>query len=215
MSVAVCTALGIEARAIRRAWPGVAVVGMRARRLDRAPWLTGADWVLLLGFGGGLHAHQRTGDIVVANAVHDGSSVVDLPAAPAVAAALRRAGLPSSEGSLFCADHIVRGRERAELSAHAVVDMESGPLARLVARRLVVVRVLVDTPTVGLVRASLTAGRRARRRLRAVAATLATDDFEPDGVRVGVGQITSGTVQRAAPLEPAPPQAARTHSKEG
>lgn len=168
-------ALGIEARAVRRGWPDadVRVVGMRARRLDRVTTTTGR--VLLLGFGGGLEEHQRPGDVVVATSVHDTTGAVELPSAIGILSVLRQAGIAASGGVLWCGEHVVRGAERRHLAGRAqVVDMESARVAAAVgAGRLAVVRVVVDTPRQGFVRACLTGGRRARQVLRDVSAALA------------------------------------------
>lgn len=203
-----CTALGFEARVVRRACrragardvrelPGVAVIGMRARHLDDVSAHHGC--VMLLGFGGGLDPAQQPGDVVVATEVRDHHSSVRLPAAAGALEALVRAGIPASAGPLWCSDHIVRGSERLHLRGRSktpvvAVDMESGRVANACdPRALVVVRVLVDTPSKGLVRASLFGGRRAKRTLARVAEAL-TKELPPTGTE----WITSGTVEEAA-----------------
>lgn len=186
----VAVALGFEARAVKAGWPqaDVAVIGMRARNLDRVAGHDGP--VLLLGFGGGLRPGQRPGDIVVGTEVRDRESHVRLPRAREAREALRRAGLAASSGIVWCSDVIVHGTARAKLAeAASVVDMESAPLlAACGAERLVVVRVLVDTPQRGLVRASVLNGRRAKRALCSASAALAAH-YET---------ISSGTVNVAA-----------------
>lgn len=198
----VCTALGIEARAVRSGRPDatVAVVGMRGRRVGaaaRAAASPGSPGVLLLGFGGGLRDGLVPGDVVVATAIDDGSAVVDLPAAEGVLGVLRRSGIAASAGVLYCSDHIVRGAERHALADRAIaVDMESAALlAAFGPRRLVVVRVIVDTPRQGLARASIFNGRRVWRALRTVAAVaaMAPDGYEATDRRVS----TSGNVDVA------------------
>jgi 4-hydroxy-3-methylbut-2-en-1-yl diphosphate reductase len=198
----VCTALGIEARAVRKGWarsrpggapPAVAVVGMRAPRLDRVREHDGP--VLLLGFGGGLATGQQPGDVVVATKVRDENGTIALPSADKALETLQRAGIAASAGVLWFSDRIVRGGERTKLGGSALaVDMESARVARACdERRLVVVRIIVDTPSKGLIKASVFGGRRAKRALRQVAAAFAAD--EPPA---GNEWITSGTVQVAA-----------------
>ena len=113
-----------------------------------------------------------------------------LPKAREAREALRRAGLAASSGIVWCSDVIVHGAARAKLAEFAsVVDMESAPiLAACSPDRLVVVRVLVDTPQRGLVRASVLNGRRAKRALSSASAALAAH-YET---------ISSGTVNVAA-----------------
>jgi len=186
----VCVALRFEARAVKAGWPDadLAVVGMRATRLERVAAHDGP--VILLGFGGGLRPDQRPGDIVVATEVRDRSARVRLPLAREAREAVRRAGLAASSGIVWCSDAIVHGKSRAKLADVAsVVDMESAAvLAACGPERLVVVRVVVDTPGQGLVRASVMSGRRAKRALRLVSAALAAH-YET---------ITSGTVNFVA-----------------
>lgn len=174
----VCVALRFEARAVRAGWPDadIAVVGMRAAAagaLDRVAAHDGP--VLLLGFGGGLRAGQNPGGVVVATDVRSRDNRAHLPRAREAREALRRAGLAASSGIVWCSDVIVRGKARAKLSDLAsVVDMESAALlAACGPERLIVVRVLVDTPQRGLLRASIFNGRRAKRALRSVSAALA------------------------------------------
>ncbi|MGH8891259.1 MAG: hypothetical protein ACRDV3_16045 [Acidothermaceae bacterium] len=191
-------ALGIEARAVRRGWRGadVTVIGIGGKRLDSGPAASAsARPVVLFGFCGALDAARNPGDVVVATAIDDGSVIVDLPAAQDILGVLRRGGIAASGGIVFCSKHIVRGNERQTLAGRATaVDMESGPaLAAVGANRLAVVRVVVDTPRHGLVRASLFSGRRVWRALREVGAALASG-YEATDQRVS----TSGNVDLAA-----------------
>jgi 4-hydroxy-3-methylbut-2-enyl diphosphate reductase len=173
----ICVALRFEARAVKSGWPDahLAVVGMRAAAdaLHRVADHDGP--VILLGFGGGLRPDQRPGDVVVATDVRDRDTRTHLPRAREAREALRRAGLAASSGILWCSDVIVRGKSRAKLADVAsMVDMESAAvLAACGPERLVVVRVLVDTPQRGLLRAAIFGGRRAKRALRAVSAAMA------------------------------------------
>jgi 4-hydroxy-3-methylbut-2-en-1-yl diphosphate reductase len=194
----VCAAMAIEARAINAGWGGteVTAIGIRARRLARPQRVaTAAVPVVLLGFGGGLDPHQQAGDVVVATAIRNATTSLELAAAPGILGVLRRAGIAASAGPVWSSDHIVRGAERNRLAGQALVaDMESARLAAAVgADQLVVVRVVVDTPRQGLVRASLTSGRRARQVLREVASALGAH-YSPADQRAPV----SGTVEPAA-----------------
>jgi hypothetical protein len=194
----VCTALRIEARAVRRGWPGASVtlVGLRGKRVDRLP--AGRSPVVLLGFAGGLEPRQRAGDVVVATRIVGTDSVIELPAAQGILSEFRRAGIAASAGPILCSDHIVRGRERARLIGTAqAVDMESAAVALAVGpERVSVVRVVVDTPSRGLLRASLFSGRRSWRALRNVAATLAAT-YEQLSEPVDHQELSSGTVENA------------------
>jgi hypothetical protein len=191
----VCTALGIEARTVRKGWPhaNLVVLGMRAPRLEPVTGHHGP--VVLLGFGGGLSAGQQPGDVVVATEIRDVNGCVKLASGAKTLSVLRRAGIPASGGALWCSEAIVRGSVRDGLSRSAVaVDMESARVATACAAdRLAVVRVIVDTPSRGLVRASIFGGRRAKRALRDVAAALAAE-LPPTPIE----SITSGTVELAA-----------------
>lgn len=181
-AVTVCAALRVEAWAARRARrrrPGVQVVrvGMRGSRLARPGALPRpASRVLLAGFAGGLHPGLRPGDVVVASEIRAGDGrVVRCPRSAELLETLRAAGVDAVSGPLASSDHIVRGAERAALAASGViaVDMESAPLAAALAGTpdaepgvLDVVRVIVDTPQRGLLRAAVLDGVAAYRTLR-------------------------------------------------
>lgn len=186
----IAVALGFEARAVKAGWSDadVAVVGMRARNLERVAAHDGL--VVLLGFGGGLRPGQRPGDVVVGTDVRNRDLHVHLPRAREAREALRRAGIAASSGIVWCSDVIVHGAARAKLADVAsVVDMESAPLLGACSPdRFIVVRVLVDTPQRGLVRASVLNGRRAKRALSSASAALAAH----------YDTISSGTVNVAA-----------------
>jgi 4-hydroxy-3-methylbut-2-enyl diphosphate reductase len=174
--VQLCAALRIEALALagrsRQVRNRVIVVGMRARRRDRLARLAAHDGpIVLVGFGGGLDRSQRAGDVVVATEIRHPGGQVPLPGAPALLASLRDAGLVASGGPIWCSTHIVRGSQRAALAAAGAVavDMESAAVVEACgAERVVVARVIVDTPTRGLVLGCILGGRRAWRALRAV-----------------------------------------------
>ncbi len=226
-NVLVCAALPTEARAVRGALRRLSVgvpvhvIGMQARRLGAATdSADAARLVVLLGYGGGLLPSQEPGDVVVAERILDSrgalvasGSEATAGAASALVDALEAAGLRVSRGPISCSDRVVHGAGRAELAAvgAVAVDMESAPLARALARgggaaagtsRLVVVRVLVDTPRRGVLRAVLLDGLRVRRRLRTAAAGLASWAAFP-------GEGTAGTPGRRGRRAPRRPNGGR------
>ena len=125
--------LSIEARALRRAVRSAAVVktGMgpeaAARAGRRVVALAGGGPVAVAGFCGGLQPEIRTGDVIVASEVRGPSGVVSLPSAPAVAEALRWAGLTVHVGPMVSSDRVAFGSRRAGAAAGGSigVDMES------------------------------------------------------------------------------------------
>ncbi len=138
--------LGMEARALRRGVRSAAVVktGMGPEAAIRAGRqvvaLAGAGPVAVAGFCGGLRPEIRTGDVIVGSEVRGPGGVVILPSAPAVAEALRSAGLTVHVGSIVSSDRVAFGARRALAAADGSmgVDMESywllekyaGPLAQ-------------------------------------------------------------------------------------
>ena len=172
--VTVAAALGIEARSLRRGAgleTSVVQVGMRAARAARVLPRDGAP-VVLAGVAGGLSADVRSGDVVVSTEVHgpDGS-VVRSPAAPLLAAALRRV-LPEGTrvhlGPTVTTDRVVHGRRRRALAAegYLAVDMEASVLGTLTDAPFATARVVVDDAAVGLLHpATLGRGRAALRTL--------------------------------------------------
>jgi 4-hydroxy-3-methylbut-2-enyl diphosphate reductase len=150
----ICAALGIEARALRRGLSGTPVVrvGYRARLAGRLP-----DYAALAvgGFGGALTTDLRPGDVVVATEIRGAGRTVACHRPEALAADLRRRGLPAVCGPLLTTDRIVRRGEFAALAVTgaAVVDMESALLAAAAGDRPVAaVRVVVDATGHPLVR---------------------------------------------------------------
>lgn len=194
-----CAALGIEARALRGRRHRVVVVGMRARRRDRLATLTAAGGpVALVGFGGGLHPGQRAGEVVVATEIRHHGGRLALPGAPGVLARLHGAGVAASAGPIWCADHVVHGARRAVLAntGAVAVDMESAAVASACgAQRLVVVRVLIDTPARGLLLGCLLGGRRAYRTLRDVGAALCSPDRSTRDAAITSGTVKSGAIR--------------------
>ncbi|WP_405719551.1 1-hydroxy-2-methyl-2-butenyl 4-diphosphate reductase [Streptomyces sp. NBC_01537] len=114
----------------------------------RAPELRDAS-VLTTGFCAGLAPGTRPGDVVVAQGSEESDSL---------AAVLKAAGHTVRIGLLAQSDHVVRGAERAALSATGAiaVDMESAAMMRAAlaqgARPVAAARVIVDTPEYELVR---------------------------------------------------------------
>jgi nucleoside phosphorylase len=114
----------------------------------RAPELRDAS-VLTTGFCAGLAPGTRPGDVVVAQGTEESDSL---------AAVLKAAGHTVHTGLLAQSDHVVRGAERAALSATGAiaVDMESAAMMRAAlaqgARPVAAARVIVDTPEYELVR---------------------------------------------------------------
>ena len=172
--VTVAAALGLEARALRRGAgleTSVVQVGMRAARAARVLPRDGAP-VVLAGVAGGLAADVRAGDVVVSTEVHgpDGA-VVRSPAAPLLAAALRRI-LPQGTrvhlGPTVTTERVVHGKRRSALAAegYLAVDMEASVLGTLTDSPFATARVVVDDTTAGLAHpATLSRGRAALRTL--------------------------------------------------
>ncbi len=157
--VLIATAMRLEGRAVRTSTSTIVpiVTGIGARRARRSGGrlaATDGPSVAVVGFAGGLRPEHRSGQVVVASDLHFADrpgTVLRLPAAPALAEQLRRAGLDVIVGPIVSSRTPVWGRRRAGLAIDAVaVDMESAWLAEGLlerdARRVAVVRVLVDTP---------------------------------------------------------------------
>ncbi|GAA2087616.1 4-hydroxy-3-methylbut-2-enyl diphosphate reductase [Actinomadura alba] len=179
----ICTALGIEARALRRGLPGdpaeVTLIrtGMGPVRARRAgALLPGFGALAVAGVGGALDEDLRPGEVLVASEVRFGGRVVPCPSAALLAGELVRAGMRAQIGPLVTSDHVVTGAERRRLSAAGAraVDMEAGPLAGAAAGRpFAAVRVIVDTPNHAMLGPhTLTGGLAARRTLARVGPVL-------------------------------------------
>ena len=184
--------LRIEARALRRGAGAarVRVTGMGPEAAARATQglrqLPAEGPVAVAGFGGALRPEIRAGEVVVATEVRGPGGVLQLPSAPAIAQALRLAGLIVHLGPVVSIDHVVYGKERSRLASGGAlaVDMES---YWLVADRCAVpcavpgdhltcvVRVILDSPRKSTARLSTAASLpKAYRSLVAVGSALGT-----------------------------------------
>lgn len=154
VGLVVAAPLRLEALAVARGLPEGTVVrtGMgpaRSRKAVRALRARRPSALAVAGFGGALTEGPVAGDVVVASEVRSDAGVIACPSAPLLAGALRAAGLTVHIGPVVSVDHVVHGRERAELAATGAlaVDMESAMLAPAAGDRpLAVLRVVVDTP---------------------------------------------------------------------
>ncbi len=169
----VCAPLAIEARAIRRGLARADQAGtdqvqviragygpVRAAATGAAVARSGTEALAVCGVGGGLTAELRTGDLVVATQVSDGTTTVSCPSAPLLAGELRRAGLRVVTGPIVTVDKLVRHNHAALAAGGAIaVDMESAPLlARAGVLPAVVVRAISDTPEHRLLSPSIVTG---------------------------------------------------------
>lgn len=136
--------------------------------------------LMVLGFCGGLDAHARPGEVVVAEEVlaatdeGHGPERIACSGAQELATALARAGLRVRSGPIVCVSRLALGERREQLRAAGAlaVDMESVWLAAGAAGRpFGVVRVVLDSPSHELLRPQAAAGAvRAGRALRRAAA---------------------------------------------
>ena len=147
--VAVVTATALEAKAARRALPGIRIyeagVAMAERRGDA---FGNAAIVISCGLAGGLHARYPSGTVLVPGEVRrpDGTLLVCDPEVVAVLrSAARGLGYEPVNDPLLTFPTIVRGGERAVWASagYAGVDMETGLID---APRIAAVRVILDTP---------------------------------------------------------------------
>jgi 4-hydroxy-3-methylbut-2-enyl diphosphate reductase len=169
----ICTALGIEARALRHGLPAgppdttVLRTGIGPARAGRTAEVAGGfDALAVAGFGGALDDGLRPGDVLVADEVRFGDRVFACPSAPLLAGELGRAGISAHVGPLVTCDRVVTGDERRRLAGTGAraVDMEAGPLARAAdGRPFAVLRVIVDTPGRPLLRPATVRGGLAAR----------------------------------------------------
>ncbi|MEO3812272.1 hypothetical protein ABGB17_25015 [Sphaerisporangium sp. B11E5] len=183
--LAICVALGIEARAVTRGLrpgDGVTVVrtGMGPRRASRAGTRLGKyRAVAVTGFAGALDDGLRPGDVLVAGEVRYRGRALPCPSAGALADELARAGIHAQIGPLVTRGRLVTGAARGRLAATGArgVDMEAGPLvtaALTCVPAVAVARVVVDTPAAPLLSpATVLGGVAARRTLRRLGPVLA------------------------------------------
>jgi 4-hydroxy-3-methylbut-2-enyl diphosphate reductase len=104
--------------------------------------------VLVAGVAGALSDDLRPGDIVVATAILGGPAPIPVPAAPMLAAALRRHGLIVHCGPILSVPRVIDGaaaRARAAATGAVAVDTESAWLAAA-SDTPAAVRSIVDTP---------------------------------------------------------------------
>jgi 4-hydroxy-3-methylbut-2-enyl diphosphate reductase len=188
MKLTIAAPLRIEARTVGRGAPSATVIrtGMGpARAYAAGRRLVGTNAaVLVAGVAGGLRPDARPGQVVVATEVRtdDGRRSVPLPAAAAVASALRHAGHDVITGPVVCVPRLLSGgaHRSALVAAGAVaVEMESiwllEPLlsAGMDPRHVAVVRVVADTASHHLVSPrTMTGGTTALRVLRSLGPAL-------------------------------------------
>jgi len=142
MTLLVLAPLRSEALALRLGGAPVHRTGMGvdARGAD-------ADVVVVAGVCGAVDPGLRSGDVVVATELRDGSETIrKLAGAATLANALRRRGLRVVTGPVFTAQRVLGRVEREQLRAEGVVavDMESSRLAPRDERPFAVVRVVVE-----------------------------------------------------------------------
>jgi 4-hydroxy-3-methylbut-2-en-1-yl diphosphate reductase len=142
----------IEARALRRGArvAEVELTGIGARATTtagrRAGRLDPDGPLAVAGFGGALRPGIQVGDVVVATEVRGTHGVLHLPAASAVAQALRSVGLTVHLGPILSTERFAWGKERSRLASSGAlaVDMESyGVLSQTLAARTPAGRVAV------------------------------------------------------------------------
>ncbi len=83
--------------------------------------------VVIVGFGGGLKADDKPGDVIVASKVLGLGEAFEFPEADLLAQMLSSHDLAARTGVIHSADHVVLGKQRQELSDTGadVVEMES------------------------------------------------------------------------------------------
>jgi 4-hydroxy-3-methylbut-2-enyl diphosphate reductase len=140
--------LWIEALAVRSTLPAVQVkrtgMGPGAAAVD----LEDADAVGVAGLCGAVDPDLRAGDIVLATELRsEETGTVPCPDSALLAEPLRRLGLTTRTGPVYCSPKVLSRDERLALRGTGVlaVDMESAWIARAAGDRPVaVLRVVVD-----------------------------------------------------------------------
>jgi 4-hydroxy-3-methylbut-2-enyl diphosphate reductase len=134
------------------------------------------DGVVVAGVAGGVHPSLRPGDVVVATEVRGPHRRAVLRAGAPLVAELRRMGLRVRSGPMLSRETLIGGPDEREQLADTgalAVDMESADIVAAFADRgipVAVVRVIVDTATVPLMRpATVYAGVKALSVLRRMA----------------------------------------------
>jgi 4-hydroxy-3-methylbut-2-enyl diphosphate reductase len=141
--------LRVEALAVRSALPAIKVkhtgMGPRAGEVD----LGDADAIGVAGLCGAVDHALRSGDIVLATELRsEETGTIACPDSALLAEPLRRLGLTTKAGAVYCSPKILGRDERLALRETGVlaVDMESAWIARAAGDRpLAVLRVVVDT----------------------------------------------------------------------
>jgi hypothetical protein len=131
----IVTATALEAKAARRALPGIHVIegGISLAQLRVVGGLGSVTTIVSCGLAGGLHQRHPSGTVLVPSLVRrpDGTMLrCDAEMADALAEAARGLGYEPVRDPLLTAVTIVRGAERGEWAAngYAGVDMETGLL---------------------------------------------------------------------------------------
>ena len=115
----VCTALGVEARALRSEGTEVAQVGMGPRRAAASlRLLSEFDALVVAGFGGATVSSLRPGDVVVAEEVRHGGRTIPCPWAPEVAQLVERALRAGPEAVLVPTYDAMAGRTAGRSAAY-------------------------------------------------------------------------------------------------
>jgi nucleoside phosphorylase len=147
--VTVVTATGIEAKAARRALPGVTVVegGIALAKISAALQTQSAA-VISCGIAGGLHRDLPTGTVVIPREVlrPDGTTLhCDDELVERLIRGAGALGIEALTHPMVTTPAIVAKGEREYWSnrGYAAVDMETGLLR---AQRVAAVRVILDTP---------------------------------------------------------------------
>ena len=182
--------LWLEARALRRALPGVRIerAGMGPKRAQATALRLASEpaprALAVAGVCGALDPRLVPGDVVVASELRGNGAPVALESAKPLARALEALGIQVHVGPIVSLATLAEGKNRAALAAGGALaaDMESAWLAPLAARSaFAVLRVVSDGPGHELYRPSIVVnGIRALRALRAAAPALITWSQSPE-----------------------------------